>query len=388
MQQPKTIEQPSSVMGFAPEEYASRVERLRSEMKERQVDAVLLDDCESLAYFTGYEVSVSFYRAAIIPQRGAAFFVLRAIDVTPCKESTWIEDVIGYPDWESPAAAVARQVQQRGAGLRRIGLDLGSHALTVDMYHQLQRALPGVELVDVTALPWLLRKRKSAAEIAKLRTACAIADKAVQTVITAAKPGFTERQAAAMAAETFVRLGGDPGLLGIVTAGRDWDFLHGHLHNTPLTEGDILHLELCPRVDGYSARMMRDVMIGPVPEATRKAAETLCSLQEKQIAALKPGARAADIDRILRQGVLDAGLRKTYDNITGYTIGYYSSYMIRGNDFTWVFHPKADWQVEQDMVFHMYASAAGFSLSDTVLVTASEPEYLTKTPRRLFSTAR
>jgi Xaa-Pro dipeptidase len=37
------------------------------------------------------------------------------------------------------------------------------------------------------------------------------------------------------------------------------------------------------------------------------------------------------------------------------------------------------------MVFHMYVSAAGASFSETVLVTETGPERLTRTPRRLLS---
>jgi Xaa-Pro dipeptidase len=374
-------------MSFSNGEFTGRVERLRAEMKRRKLDAVLLDDGEALLYFAGYEVSVSYYRACVLSFSGEPFFVLRQIDVAPAREASWIRDIVGYPDWEAAEDAIARQVTSHGLGKARIGIDLGSHALTVQMYQALQRAMPTVEFVDIQSLPWQLRRTKSTAELDKLRKASQIADQATQSIIAVAKPGITEREAARMAAETFIRLGADPGLLGIITAGKDWDFLHGHLHDRPLEAGDILHLELCPRVSGYSARMMRDVVIGPLSPELRRAADTLRSLQDQQIAALKPGAKAKDVDRILRQGVLDARLRDTYDNITGYTLGGYSDYMIRGSDFTWVFHPKVDWVVEEGMVFHMYTSAAGISLSDTVLVGSQGPEFLTKTERQLFSAA-
>lgn len=374
-------------MTFPKQEYTDRVQRLRDEMRQRKLAAVIVDDSEAMAYFTGYEVSVSFYRACVIPAEGEAFMVLRALDVAPAREASWLEHVVGYPDWESAEQAFAREIAAHGLGSARIGIDLNSHALTVQMYQALTRAMPTVEFVDLAGLPWRMRKLKSAAEIANLRAASKIADTATQTVIAAAGVGFTERRAASMAAEIFIRLGGDPGLLGIVTAGRGWDFLHGHLHDTPLQAGDILHLELCPRIAGYSARMMRDVVIGPMPAQLRQAGETLSSLQGRQIAALRPGAKAKDVDALLRGPLVESGLRKQYDNITGYTIGYYSDYMIRGSDFTWVFHPKAEWTVEAGMVFHMYTSAAGIALSDTVLVTEHGPEFLTKTERRLFSTA-
>lgn len=372
--------------GIMDGDIAARVERLKAEMAARELDAVLLDDCEILHYYTGYEVSLSFYRACIITASGEGFFVLRALDVAPLKEKTWIKDVTGYPDWVPAVEAVGAAIEQRGLAAARIGIDLASHALTVQTWQGLQRRLPEVRFVDLDNLPWRLRRIKSPAEIEKLRRASAIADEAIATVVKAARPGITERQAAAMAVETFVRRGGDPGLMGIITAGKEWDFLHGHLHDRPLETGEILHLELCPRFEGYSARIMRCVVIGRTPPALQQAADTLRDLQDRQIAALVPGARASDVDRIMRQGALDAGLRRSYDNITGYTLGFYSDLPLRASDFTWVFHPKSDWVVEEGMAFHMYASAAGIAFSETVVVGPTGPERLTLSERRLFAT--
>ena len=79
------------------------------------------------------------------------------------------------------------------------------------------------------------------------------------------------------------------------------------------------------------------------------------------------------------------GLRETFDNITGYTLGYYSHATTHTSDFTRIFHPQAEWCLEPGMVFHMYVSAAGASFSETVLVTEKGAERLTRTPRRLLA---
>ena len=99
---------------------------------------------------------------------------------------------------------------------------------------------------------------------------------------------------------------------------------------------------------------------------------------------MKPGAIAGDVDAILRQGVIDSGLRTTFDNISGYTLGLYAQAGPRTSDFTRIFHPGATWRIEPDMVFHMYASAQGASFSETVLVTGRGPERLTSLPRTLI----
>jgi Xaa-Pro dipeptidase len=91
------------------------------------------------------------------------------------------------------------------------------------------------------------------------------------------------------------------------------------------------------------------------------------------------------VDRICREGVLKAGLRDTYDNYTGYTLGYYGALLPpRTSDFTRTFLPTADWVLEPGMVFHMYTGARGMAFSETVLVTDTGPERLTRLERRLF----
>ncbi len=369
------------------EEYAARIEKLRGELATRNLDAALLDECEALDYFAGYYTSSAYYRACVVPVAAEPFYVLRALDIPPLRERSWIADVIGHADWEPAVEVVAREVRAHGLERARIGIDLESHGLPVRTFERLKAALPEVQFVDLAGLPWHLRRRKSATEIAKLREAASICDRATKLLIDTAEPGMTEIELARIATDAMARMGADPGgLPGVVTAGRGWDMLHGHHHDAPMRPGDILHIELLPRVDGYSARMMRDLVMGPVPPALRHASETMIALQDRQFAAFRPGAKASDLDRIVRQGMIDAGLRETYHNITGYTLGAYPDFLARWSDFTWVLHPEADWIVEEGMAFHIYTSARGLGMSESVVVRSDGIERLTRLERRLFST--
>lgn len=300
------------------------MERLRAELRARKLDALLIDDFEANAYYFNYEASQCFYRAGLIPTEGEPFFVIWSLDVASMRERTWIKDIVGFPDEVQADTAVAAKIRQRGFERARIGIDLTSHALTVQMFETLKRELPHVEFVDVDGLPRKLRKLKSKAEIEKLRKAGAINDATMQEIVEAVKPEFTGREAARMALEGYIRHGGDPGPLGVITtAGRgsdDFGFLHGHDLNTPLQQGDVLHIELIPRFEGYSARMMRCVVLGDIPPELDVVSRRMIELQDKQIAAMKPGVIAKDVDRIMRQGALDTGIREHYTNCTGYTL--------------------------------------------------------------------
>ena len=371
---------------FSRKEYQERLARLRDAMRKADVVAMLIDDAEILAYYTGHERSVSFYRACIVPLWGEPLMVLRSLDVAPFEEACWFKGNLAYADTEDAVGAVARGISRMGLGEAAIGFDSGSHAMSVDVYQRLCAALPSVRFVPLPGLPWELRLRKSPAEITLTRRAAAIADTAMAEIAAHAHAGSTEREWSAYAARRFIELGGTPGHVGPITVGRGWGFLHGHLHDTPLRKGDILHLELVPRFHGYSARLMRPIAIGGASAVQRDDAATLLELQDAQFAAMRPGSRAAEVDAILREGVLRAGLREHYDNITGYTLGYYSQQPLRSSDFTRVFRPGADWALEEGMIFHMYTSARGLAFSETMLVKQSGVERLTKIERKVFET--
>jgi Xaa-Pro aminopeptidase len=206
----------------------------------------------------------------------------------------------------------------------------------------------------------------------------------MREIAAAIRPGMSCRDVMALAGRRLPQLGADPAHLGYAAVARGANFLHLWATEEPLERGDLLHLELVARYRGYEARVMRCIALGTIDSERKSAAEQLVALQDRQLAAMKPGALARDVDAIVRDGVLAAGLREDYRNITGYTLGYYSRTPIRSSDFTRCFTRRADWRLEPGMVFHMYTSAQGVSISETVLVTDLGSERLTKLERRIL----
>ncbi|HEX2113382.1 MAG TPA: Xaa-Pro peptidase family protein [Alphaproteobacteria bacterium] len=374
-------------LSFSIEEFRARLGRVRELMQAERLDALILDDIEAMTYVSGYGVSETLWRACIVPAAGDPCLVLRALDVAPARERSWLADFVGFRDWEDPVAVVSDQVCRRTGGRARIGVDLHSTSMSAGRFERLRQALPDRTFVDFGNAMWDIRARKSAAELVHMRRAAAIADAAMAEAIAAVREGGSERDVARAAALAYMQCGADDALVGPLTSGRSWDSLHGHLHDHPLEPGAVMHIELVPRVRDYSSRIMRSVVVGPPNRKQLAAAKTMIALQDAQIAALRPGARACDVDKVLRQGMIDAGLRQSYDNVTGYTLGAYPYPTLRISDFHRAFTPAATWSVEAGMTFHMYTSAEGLAFSETVLVTEGGPERLTRTERKLFSTS-
>ena len=135
-----------------------------------------------------------------------------------------------------PNAGAAR-LRWRSAGWHRRGSG-STTTPTACRWHASpvsRTALPGARFVDLGNVIWRLRLIKSPAEIALLRQCAGIADEALRRAAAVCVPGVSQREAARAAVNAFVELGADPGPPGPITAGRGWDFLHGHLEDTPLT---------------------------------------------------------------------------------------------------------------------------------------------------------
>ncbi|WP_244193626.1 aminopeptidase P family N-terminal domain-containing protein [Pantoea cypripedii] len=76
--------------------------RLRAAMQQADVEVMLIDHGEMLAWLTGYTVSETLYRACLVPLSGAPWMVLRQLDEVPCRTQSPGLAVVSYPDWPIP----------------------------------------------------------------------------------------------------------------------------------------------------------------------------------------------------------------------------------------------------------------------------------------------
>lgn len=374
----------SETTQISAEQFSARLTGLRQQMQAAGATVALFDEIEAMHWICGYANSMNRWRCVVVPLESEPFIVIRALDAEPCRQSTWIENVYGYPDWEDPMPLLVSLLHSRGLSDATLGLDYNSYGMSYGRVEQLKKSLPKLDLVDVGSMINDLRLIKLPVEIEMLRRAAAIADESMHIAAAACVPGRSARDAASVASAAYIELGGELATHTIICPAVGADFIHGHFSDKPLSRGDVVHLELLPRFQGYSARLMRCVSVGEPSAKLAEAARKLISIQDEQIAALKPGLLASKADRILREGVVKSGLRESYDNITGYTLGHYLMQTPRSSDFTRTFHPGADWTIEDGMVFHIYASAEQVSISETVAIGAHGAELLTRFPRGLI----
>ena len=365
---------------FSLEEYLRRIDAVRAEMRARKADVLIVDQYDHLAYLFGYLPSSAMYQACLLPLEGRPRMILRALDLPVFFAQSWVRSHTPFGDTEDPIAIVARELRRMAPS--GVAIETDSHFMTLQRCEQLRAALPDINIVEFARVIWEIRLIKSEAEIAYMREAARIADTALLRAVDAAREGGSEREPAAVAYSTALEMGADNGRILLQASGSQSDALHGRLGQRRFAAGDVLHLELLPQVRGYTSRIMRPTVIGTPTAEQRNVAQRLIAIQDEEIAAMRPGAVGADVDRIAREQVLREGLRAEYTNVTGYTLGFHAQ--PRTSDFTRAFLPNATWKLVPSMVFHMWIWARGMTFSETVLVRPDGPERLTRTERTLF----
>ncbi|HUB96327.1 MAG TPA: Xaa-Pro peptidase family protein [Stellaceae bacterium] len=243
----------------------------------------------------------------------------------------------------------------------------------------------GFRLEDGTALLDRLLMQKLPGELDALRRAAKMADEGYAVFRQAAIPGCRQYELCGTV-ETFLRGKGCPDNFMIVgSGGRDV------LGMTPpsdrrIAPGDLVTTELTPAIDGYYAQICRTLVAGRATEAQRRAHALYLEALEAGIAAVKPGATAADVARaendVFRKYGLGEYVTDRYTRVRGHGLGLFADskpHILE--DVTTVLEPGMALVVHPNT----YHPEVGYMvLGDAVLVTETGAEVLIRTPRELF----
>ncbi|HMN14139.1 MAG TPA: Xaa-Pro peptidase family protein [Bellilinea sp.] len=372
---------------FSQQEFDRRKDAIQREMKRRDVSLVLLDQPETVSHFVGYAMSEGYHQFCAIPAGGDPIMVLRSVDEGTCQEFSYLpnDNIFAFQDWESPIETLLAALRAKGLDSSRIGIDQNSYNLTLLRFEALKTAFGEASFTDFSNFLTEFRSEKSAEELELLKRSSKIADDSIAQLLREIRSGFSARECVAIASGHVIRLGGDLGIVGVITRAIDDTKMHAIVDDVPLEEGTLLHVELIPQFQGYSSRIMRPVYFGDAPPLLNEIANTIIEIQDQQFAAMRPGVEACEVDAIVREGMLKAGLKDSYRNISGYSLGYYQHFTCRSSDFSYTFRPHDRWKLRENMVFHMYTVGRGMAFSETLVVTKDGGKRLTQAPRRLLS---
>ncbi|THH38038.1 aminopeptidase P family protein [Aliishimia ponticola] len=301
---------------FPPKEYRARLHRAQQAMAGHDLTALLLTTEPEVRYFTGF--LTRFWESptrpwfVVVPSAGDPIAVIPSIGVHLMQQS-WFSDIRCWsaPDYAddgvSLLADTLRGAVPKGA---RIGLPSGmeSHLrMPLDDWARLQAALPDRVFTGDGAILRHLRMVKSEAEIARIRTTCAIADRAFARVPEIAATGVALSEVFRRFQMLCLEEGADwvSYLAGAADQGGYADVI-SPASDAPLVAGDVLMLDTGAVKDGYFCDFDRNYSVGPATAEVRSAYACALEACDAGFAAARPGARAADLYHAMAQVIGDA----------------------------------------------------------------------------------
>ena len=382
-------------------EFDQRAAQLSEHLRKRGLSGAVLFDNAYVLYYSGFAFIPTERPAALVAnadgERG--LFVPR-LEREHAQANATVQHVSDYPEYPSerhPMEAL-RELLDRMSVRGPFGADHDGYPWILGYRGPTLTELTGSTPENITGLVEDQMAIKSPAEVALIRESAKWGNLAHVLLQRYTRPGLTETEVTQRASHeaTLAMLdaigpiyraqngffdGASAGYRGQI--GRNAAIPHALANNITFRAGDVLVTGASAPVWGYLSELERTMVIGDPSDEQRRLFEHMVALQEIAFAAIKPGARCADVDRAVRAYYDEHGLWDYWKHHVGHAIGlrYHEGPFLDIGD---------DTEIRPGMVFTvepgLYAAeVGGFRHSDTVAVTDDGIEFLTYYPRDLDS---
>ncbi len=357
---------------------ARRMEAALDSAQARGLDALALLPGPDLFYMTGWDFHLSERPiVALFPVDQAPAIILPAFEAGKVQGA----DVYPYTDEEGYVPAFHAAC----AALELADAQVGVAALHMRLFEArlLKRYAPGVELVAVDDLWAELRMRKDEEELAAMRRAVDVAQRAFLDWLSELRVGMSEREAAARLIASLLAHGADKLAFDpIIAAGPNGALPHAVPGDRLLAAGDWIVVDWGAVVDGYVSDLTRAVVLGAPVGPLLQVWDVVTRANAAGRDAVRPGVRAEAVDAAARAVIEAAGYGAAFAHRTGHGLGlavHEAPYIMAGN--AQPLGAGMTFTVEPGVYL---PGIGGVRIEDDVLVTAQGCETLSTLPREPF----
>jgi Xaa-Pro dipeptidase len=367
------------------EELAGRLERVRALMAERGLDYYVSFDPVNVYYLTNFANQVHERPfILIISREGAPKMLCPLLETSHVKAKARCElEYVTYYEFPAPDGEnwfdLYEPLIPKSA---RVGVESA-------MPYGIAQRTPGELILDDVIDE--VRLVKTEYEIGRNVHACGIINEGHNKLLEIVKPGVMELMIYSTVQQAMMEMviADIPGANFMVTrlAAAVWppSISHDPHHvPTPFTAMEEAgpHVSILGgQVDGYGVEIERTMFLGTVPEEAKEPFEIAMAARAKAYELAKPGAVLSEIDKTVRQVIIDAGYERNILHRTGHGLGitgHEAPYLAIGDDRELV--PGMLISIEPGIYIE---GVGGFRHSDTVLVTETGNVSLTEGPETL-----
>jgi Xaa-Pro aminopeptidase len=363
--------------------FAGRRERLWQSAKAQGLDAAFITNPINVTYLTGFSGDASFL---ILTQFKTLLVSDGRFTVQISEECPGLDVFIRGPEKTTTTAAIE---QMKALAVTNIGFESGH--LTVAEFVKLNTELKTANWKSLENGVEVLRRIKDEGEIAQIRLAIGIAEKAFTIFRATLQPDDTEKNLTD-AMENYVRTAGgtETAFDTIVAVGPRAALPHAPPSLHKVRENPLLLVDWGASGAFYKSDLTRVLWTynnGTLSNERRPSDKlravhaVVVEAQRRAIQAMRPGASSKAIDTIARGYIESAG----YGGFFNHGLGHGFGMQIHEEPF---FRPSTDVTLEAGMVVTCepgiyLPSWGGVRIEDDVLITPDGAEVLTSCPREL-----
>ena len=362
-------------------DHAGRLSRLRSALGENGLGSLLITHLPNVRYLCGFTGSAAALlvidRSSI--DRGAILFTDGRYSAQAKEEVNGARVVIAR---KSPVVAAAEWLAAERRGSTAVGIE--PESMAAGMRDRLAGILKGrARLRSAPPLVERARMVKDAAEILRIRRAVELGASLFHVARKKIRPGVTEVEVAA-AIEYEARSAGAEGMSfpTILASGTRSAIVHGRASGARIPRRGFVVCDFGVILAGYCSDRTRTVHVGRPSGEARRLYEAVLEAQQAAIAAVRPGATAAEVDGAARRVLRKRKLARYFTHSTGHGLGleiHEAPRLAMGQTQ----------KLEPGMVITIEPGAYvpgkwGVRIEDVVVVTPSGCEVLTPTDKELI----
>jgi Xaa-Pro aminopeptidase len=274
-------------------------------LQERLEEPLIVTTPTNVRYLTGFESS----NAALVVDRD------RVRLFTDFRYRDAASRVVGV---EVVVTARSLTADLAAAVEGRVGFEAAN--LTFERYEVLRAA--GLDLVPRQNVVEGLRVIKDEDEIARLRHAAEVADRAIEALAREPFVGRSGKEIAWRLRELLHAHGADDAAFAtIVGAGPTGALPHGRPTDRIVNRGELVVVDWGARVAGYCSDCTRTFATGPLPDELARAYEACRAAQAAALAGIRAGMSGVEADRVARDPIERAGFGDQFGHGLGHGVG-------------------------------------------------------------------
>jgi Xaa-Pro aminopeptidase len=317
------------VATLARPELAHRLERVRSGMEAADIDVLFVGHSVDLEYLLGVDRRLHHYGASHFFGEWAVGAIIRPdgdpILLVPRHMAEFHFDISADPprmrvftEKDAPDAILQDAI---GAPPHTIGVNVDAPA---ELVLTLQRLFPNAKVRLATDIMAGVRAVKSPAEIAAMSSASLLVDRVFEESLAMFRPELTEVELAEWIVKRMKELGAidesfDTAIFPM--GAREARPAKERLSKRRIGTDISVSYDFGAGLAGYCSDFGRTIYVGEPSARFRQAYDAVIASQAAGAAALRPGARASEVDAIARKVIADAGFGEHFRHRLGHGIG-------------------------------------------------------------------